>query len=278
MRKLSFGLLLTVFGCFAASSAISQANETQPLLELTGARTAGALMIAKTDPSYQVALNGEALAVSDNGIVVFGFERDSEGIQELTLTLADGRQVTQQIELEPRSYVIDRVEGVPQRTVTPDPEQVARARKEAAAVWQARQTFSTRQDFLQPIIEPAQGRISGVYGSQRIFNGEPRNPHYGLDVAAPTGTPVKVVWSGKVVFADDDLFYSGGTIIVDHGQGLTTTYIHLSEVKVQVGDEVEQGTVIGAIGATGRATGPHLDWRVNWRNVRLDPALVLEHF
>ncbi|MDN7126494.1 M23 family metallopeptidase [Pseudidiomarina sp. 1APR75-33.1] len=278
MRKLSFGLLLTVFGCFAASSAISQANETQPLLELTGARTAGALMIAKTDPSYQVALNGEALAVSDNGIVVFGFERDSEGVQELTLTLADGRQVTQQLELEPRSYVIDRVEGVPQRTVTPDPEQVARARKEAAAVWQARQTFSTRQDFLQPIIEPAQGRISGVYGSQRIFNGEPRNPHYGLDVAAPTGTPVKVVWSGKVVFADDDLFYSGGTIIVDHGQGLTTTYIHLSEVKVQVGDEVEQGTVIGAIGATGRATGPHLDWRVNWRNVRLDPALVLEHF
>ncbi|MDN7123716.1 M23 family metallopeptidase [Pseudidiomarina sp. 1APP75-32.1] len=278
MRKLSFGLLLTVFGCVAASSAISQANETQPLLELTGARTAGALMIAKTDPSYQVALNGEALEVSDNGIVVFGFERDSEGVQELTLTLADGRQVTQQIELEPRSYVIDRVEGVPQRTVTPDPEQVARARKEAAAVWQARQTFSTRQDFLQPIIEPAQGRISGVYGSQRIFNGEPRNPHYGLDVAAPTGTPVKVVWSGKVVFADDDLFYSGGTIIVDHGQGLTTTYIHLSEVKVQVGDEVEQGTVIGAIGATGRATGPHLDWRVNWRNVRLDPALVLEHF
>ncbi|MDN7137851.1 M23 family metallopeptidase [Pseudidiomarina sp. 1ASP75-14] len=278
MRKLSFGLLLTVFGCFAASSAISQANETQPLLELTGARTAGALMIAKTDPSYQVALNGEALEVSDNGIVVFGFERDSEGVQELTLTLADGRQVTQQIELEPRSYIIDRVEGVPQRTVTPDPEQVARARKEAAAVWQARQTFSTRQDFLQPIIEPAQGRISGVYGSQRIFNGEPRNPHYGLDVAAPTGTPVKVVWSGKVVFADDDLFYSGGTIIVDHGQGVTTTYIHLSEVKVQVGDEVEQGTVIGAIGATGRATGPHLDWRVNWRNVRLDPALVLEHF
>ncbi|MDN7135182.1 M23 family metallopeptidase [Pseudidiomarina terrestris] len=278
MRKLSFGLLLMVFGCVAASSATSQANETQPLLELTGARTAGALMIAKTDPSYQVALNGEALAVSDNGIVVFGFERDSEGIQELTLTLADGRQVTQQIELEPRSYVIDRVEGVPQRTVTPDPEQVARARKEAAAVWQARQTFSTRQDFLQPIIEPAQGRISGVYGSQRIFNGEPRNPHYGLDVAAPTGTPVKVVWSGKVVFADEDLFYSGGTIIVDHGQGLTTTYIHLSEVKVQVGDEVEQGTVIGAIGATGRATGPHLDWRVNWRNVRLDPALVLEHF
>lgn len=135
-----------------------------------------------------------------------------------------------------------------------------------------------RHDFLTPVIEPAQGRISGVYGSQRIFNGEPRNPHFGLDVAAPTGTPVKVVWPGQVVFAADDLFYSGGTIIVDHGHGVTTTYIHLSRVDVEVGDELAQGTVIGAIGATGRATGPHLDWRVNWRNVRLDPALVLEHF
>lgn len=145
-------------------------------------------------------------------------------------------------------------------------------------MWQARQTFSPRHDFLTPVIEPAQGRISGVYGSQRIFNGEPRNPHFGLDVAAPTGTPVKVVWPGQVVFAADDLFYSGGTIIVDHGHGVTTTYIHLSRVDVEVGDELAQGTVIGAIGATGRATGPHLDWRVNWRNVRLDPALVLEHF
>ncbi|MGQ4275877.1 M23 family metallopeptidase [Pseudidiomarina sp. E22-M8] len=266
-------VLLGLTGSSYADEAVEQ-----PVIKLTGAMTSGALVVGKTDPANSVSLNGEQLTVSAEGIVVFGFDRDATGTQQLTLTQANGEQLTRQLNLIPREYKIDRVEGVPQRTVTPDPKQVARARKEAAAVWQARQIFSQRHDFLTPVIEPAQGRISGVYGSQRIFNGEPRNPHFGLDVAAPTGTPVKVVWPGQVVFAADDLFYSGGTIIVEHGHGVTTTYIHLSRVDVEVGDELEQGAVIGAIGATGRATGPHLDWRVNWRNVRLDPALVLEHF
>lgn len=269
--------LFTVALLVLPGTATVTASTVEPI-ELKGARTAGALMIGKTDPTAEVSLNGEALMVHPDGHVVFGFDRDASGSQELAITFASGEVVKQSIELQPREYQIDRVEGVPQRTVTPDPQQVARARKEAAAVWKARQTLSHRTDFLQPVIEPAQGRISGVYGSQRIFNGEPRNPHFGLDVAAPTGTPVKVVWPGEVVFADTDLFYSGGTIIVDHGLGITTTYIHLSRVDVEVGDTLEQGQVIGAIGATGRATGPHLDWRVNWRDVRLDPALVLEHF
>lgn len=248
------------------------------VIELHGAKTAGGLIIGKTAATNQVALNGQALKVSAEGIVVFGFERDAKGEQKLTVKLADGTLHEQIIQLTPREYKIDRVEGVPQRTVTPDPEQVARARKEAAAVWRARQTLTADLYFMTPIISPAEGRISGVYGSQRIFNGEPRNPHFGLDVAAPTGSPVKVVWPGEVVFADPDLFYSGGTIIVNHGFGITTTYIHLSAVNVEVGQQLAQGQVIGAIGATGRATGPHLDWRVNWGNVRLDPALVLEHF
>ncbi|RUO54979.1 peptidase [Pseudidiomarina halophila] len=268
--------LLVLLGLNAVSYA-SEAAE-QDVIELTGATTSGALMVGKTDPANSVSLNGEQLTVSAEGVVVFGFGRDATGTQELVVTRPGGEQITRQLDLAPREYKIDRVEGVPQRTVTPDPKQVARAREEATAVWRARQTFSPRHDFLTPVIEPAQGRISGVYGSQRIFNGEPRNPHFGLDVAAPTGTPVKVVWPGQVVFAANDLFYSGGTIIVDHGHGVTTTYIHLSRVDVEVGDELVQGSVIGAIGATGRATGPHLDWRVNWRNVRLDPALVLEHF
>ncbi|CAB0149988.1 Murein DD-endopeptidase MepM [Pseudidiomarina piscicola] len=275
------GALVCWLALVAAPKALALPTDTKAeasVIELTGARTSGALMMGKTSPENQVALNGENLVVSEQGIVVFGFDRDSRGTQQLTITQANGEVVTETIELEPRQYQIDRVEGVPQRTVTPDPKQVARARKEAAAVWQARQTFSQRHDFMTPVIEPAQGRISGVYGSQRIFNGEPRNPHFGLDVAAPTGTPVKVVWPGRVVFADDDLFYSGGTIIVEHGHGITTTYIHLSRVDVTPGEQLAQGDVIGAIGATGRATGPHLDWRVNWRNLRLDPALVLEHF
>lgn len=273
-------MFITSLAVLLGLNAVSYASEAvqQDVIELTGATTSGGLIVGKTAPDNSVTLNGEQLIVSAEGVVVFGFGRDATGTQKLVVIRPDGEQITRQLDLTPREYKIDRVEGVPQRTVTPDPEQVARAREEAAAVWRARQTFSTRHDFLTPVIEPAQGRISGVYGSQRIFNGEPRNPHYGLDVAAPTGTPVKVVWPGQVVFAADDLFYSGGTIIVDHGHGITTTYIHLSKVDVEVGDELAQGTVIGAIGATGRATGPHLDWRVNWRAVRLDPALVLEHF
>jgi len=274
MRKLLPATLILAFSLNMANLHAEPAN----LIELRGAKTAGGLLIGKTAPSNQVKLNDQTLKVSAEGIVVFGFERDAQGVQTLTIELADGTQYQQLIELTPREYQIDRVEGVPQRTVTPDPEQVARARKEAAAVWQARQTQTDDLHFLTPVVAPAEGRISGVYGSQRIFNGEPRNPHFGLDVAAPTGTPVKVVWPGEVVFADPDLFYSGGTIIVNHGFGVTTTYIHLSAVDVEVGQQLEQGDVIGAIGATGRATGPHLDWRVNWGNVRLDPALVLEHF
>ncbi|RUO60283.1 M23 family metallopeptidase [Pseudidiomarina insulisalsae] len=266
--------VIAAFFCMASALALA----AEPVIELRGARTAGALVVGKTQPGAEVLLNGKALKVSASGVVVFGFARDAKGEQQLTVTLPDGSEHAQIIELAPRQYKIDRVEGVPQRTVTPDPEQVARARKEAQAVWQARQTMTDELHFLTPVVEPAQGRISGVYGSQRIFNGEPRNPHFGLDVAAPTGTPVKVVWPGTVVFADSDLFYSGGTIIVDHGFGVTTTYIHLSSVDVSVGQQLQQGQRIGAIGATGRATGPHLDWRVNWGNVRLDPALVLEHF
>tara|TARA_Y100001973_G_scaffold35149_1_gene52923 strand:- start:2715 stop:3554 length:840 start_codon:yes stop_codon:yes gene_type:complete len=274
MRKVVKSALLLGF----ALNMFSATAATDPIIQLHGAKTAGGLLIGKTAPSNQVKLNEQTLKVSPEGVVVFGFERDAQGVQKLTIQLADGTQHEQLIELAPREYKIDRVEGVPQRTVTPDPEQVARARKEAAAVWQARLTQTDDLHFLTPVVAPAKGRISGVYGSQRIFNGEPRNPHFGLDVAAPTGTPVKVVWPGEVVFADPDLFYSGGTIIVNHGLGVTTTYIHLSAVDVEVGQQLKQGEVIGAIGATGRATGPHLDWRVNWGNVRLDPALVLEHF
>src|SRR5690606_23736658 len=143
-------------------------------------------------------------------------------------------------------------------------------------VWQARQQISQRTDFLKPVVRPAEGRISGVYGSQRVLNGEPRQPHYGLDIAAPTGTPVKAPWPGRVLLAVPDMFYSGGTLIVDHGYGVTTTYIHLNSILVEVGQTVGQGDPIAEIGATGRVTGPHLDWRLNWYNERLDPALLYD--
>ncbi|TDP40661.1 murein DD-endopeptidase MepM/ murein hydrolase activator NlpD [Idiomarina aquatica] len=260
------GLLL------ATTHAIGETTTDVPL-QLKGKLTQGALLLGKTAPTAKVELNGDAVTVTPEGHFVIGFARKAELEQQLTVTLK-GATRTQTLQLSEREYNIERVDGVPQRTVTPDPEQVKRTKREAAKVWKARQTKSQRNDFLTPLVKPAEGRISGYYGSQRILNGEPRNPHYGEDIAAPTGTPVKAPWSGVVTLAEPDLFYSGGTIIIDHGYRVNTTYLHLNSVDVSVGDTIEQGDVIGTIGATGRATGPHLDWRVNWGNERLDPSLL----
>lgn len=274
MRKIALNLVLAV-SLSLVSVCPSHAENS---IELEGAAQSGGLMLARVNNAERVYLNEQEIDINQAGIAVFGFGRDTSGPQQLKVIYKNGQQQLQTIHVEARDYQIDYVDGVPQRTVTPNPEQQARARKEAERVWLARQTISTRTDFLAAPIMPAKGRISGVYGSQRVFNGTPRNPHYGLDIAAPTGTPVYAPWSGKVVFADADLFYSGGTLIIDHGQGITSTYIHLSKLDVKVGDEILQGDKIAEIGATGRVTGPHLDWRINWLNERLDPALVLEYF
>ncbi|MDX1706498.1 M23 family metallopeptidase [Pseudidiomarina sp.] len=275
MRKTAW--LAALYAAFIIFSPAAAAG-AESIIRFSGAFTPGALIIGTTAINNRVSLEGEPLKVTPAGQVVFGFGRDAEGSKTIQVQTPAGEVHEVVIELAPRSYAIDRVDGVPQKTVTPDPAQVARARAEAAKVWQARQVFSAREDFLQPVIKPAEGRISGVYGSQRIFNGQPRNPHFGLDIAAPTGTPVKAPWPGIVVLAEPDLFYSGGTLIIDHGYGVTSTYIHLHKLHVAPGDEIAQGDVIAEIGATGRVTGPHLDWRINWQQERLDPALVLEHF
>lgn len=258
-------LMLTANAALAADSHVP--------LTLKGKLTQGALLLGKTATDATVRLNGEAVTVTPDGYFVIGFPRKAELQQQLSVTVA-GNTRTETLQLRERQYNIERVDGVPQRTVTPDPEQVKRTKREAAKVWKARQTRSTRHDFLTPLVKPAEGRISGYYGSQRILNGEPRNPHYGEDIAAPTGTPVKAPWAGVVTLAEPDLFYSGGTIIIDHGYQVNTTYLHLNSVDVKVGEVLQQGDVIGTIGATGRATGPHLDWRVNWGNERLDPSLL----
>lgn len=275
--RMSGVIAMALSSCMVVSAPAN--TEKAPNITLNGAYISGGLIIGEIEGVVAVELNGNALPITDSGHVVFGFGRDVSGPQSLVLTDFNGHRFTRVIDIKPRNYKIDRVDGVPQKTVTPDPEQQARARKEAAKVWTARNNAnSERVDFLAPINMPASGRISGVYGSQRIFNGTPRNPHFGLDIAAPTGTPVFAPWSGRVVLAEDDLFYSGGTLIIEHGYGVTSTYIHLHKLHVQVGDELQQGDRIAEIGATGRVTGPHLDWRINWRHERLDPALAIEFF
>lgn len=269
MRSAVYAAIL----CLSLGTVFAQANDDGLPLDIKGSLTQGALLLAKSEPGVSVTLNGESIDVTDNGYFVFGFARKAALEQRLTVTKGQ-QEVVRTLTLTPREYKIDRVNGVPQKTVTPDPKQVKRAKKEAGKVWLARQKETQKTDFLTPVIKPAEGRISGVYGSQRVFNGEPRNPHYGEDIAGPKGAPVSAPWAGEVVLAEPDLFYSGGTIIIEHGYKVTTTYLHLSQLNVAVGDKVKQGERIGAIGATGRATGPHLDWRVNWGNERLDPALL----
>jgi murein DD-endopeptidase MepM/ murein hydrolase activator NlpD len=160
--------------------------------------------------------------------------------------------------------------------VTPDEKDLARIQRDALMVKQSRQLVSSRTDFLSGFVRPLNGPVTGVYGSQRVYNGVPGSPHYGIDYAAPTGTLVAAPAPGRVIFAHPDLFYSGGTLIIDHGFGLSSTFLHLSEILVTKGDEVARGESVAKVGATGRATGPHLDWRMNWRDVRVDPQLVLK--
>jgi murein DD-endopeptidase MepM/ murein hydrolase activator NlpD len=244
---------------------------------LEGNLTPGGLAYARVSPGTSVALDGAPLDVLDDGLVLFGLGRDAR--PSFTLELAGATTCKREVRIAPRQYRIQRVEGVPQRTVTPDPADLERIARERELVRAAKARLIDRQDLLAAAVSgfqwPALGPISGVYGSQRVYNGKPGSPHYGVDVAVPTGTPVVAPAPGVVTLAEPDLFYSGGTVILDHGFKLSSSFLHMSEVNVTVGQVLEAGDVLGAVGATGRATGPHLDWRMSWRNERIDPQLLV---
>jgi murein DD-endopeptidase MepM/ murein hydrolase activator NlpD len=245
-------------------------------LELAGKREQGGMLIGQTAPGSRIQLDGRPVRVTPEGIFVIGFDRDAKPQAVLTEIAPDGTRTRHPLAIAQREYDIQRVTGVPQRTVTPPPEQLKRIRDEAALVSRARKVDSDRFAFAGPFQWPLTGRISGVYGSQRVYNGEPGRPHFGVDVAAPTGTPVRAPADAVVTLAHPDMFFSGGTLIMDHGYGISSTFMHLSRVLVKEGDVVKSGDVVAEVGATGRATGPHLDWRINWFDVRIDPVLVVE--
>ncbi|MEC9347140.1 MAG: M23 family metallopeptidase [Pseudomonadota bacterium] len=179
------------------------------------------------------------------------------------------------LEITQRTWLEQRIEGLPQRMVTPPDEVVERIRRENAAIAGVRALDTPGALFAQGWQWPAIGPVSGVYGSRRILNGQPRQPHFGIDVAVPTGTPVIAPTDAVVRMAEPDLYFTGGTVMLDHGHGVTSVYSHLSRIDVTVGQTVKAGEPIGAVGATGRATGAHLDWRINWFGERLDPALFV---
>ncbi|MBQ0807264.1 MAG: M23 family metallopeptidase [Porticoccus sp.] len=217
--------------------------------------------------------------VDEGGLFIFGLGRDTPSEIELITRQVDGETESHLLAIAQREYQEQRVDGVPQKTVSPpSPEALERILRESALVKKARAEDNRSQDFLSGFVRPLEGPITGVYGSRRVYNGKPGRPHYGLDIAAPKGTDVFAPAPGVVRLVHDDMFYSGGTLILEHGHGLSSTFIHLSEVLATPGQRVETGDLIARVGSTGRATGPHLDWRINWFDVRLDPSLVLEHF
>jgi murein DD-endopeptidase MepM/ murein hydrolase activator NlpD len=263
-------------GVAALALLLAVPGSVAKCLEFSGALQQGGFIWGRVAPGAEVTLDGKRLDVLADGTTFAGFGRDAPATAQLVVAGPGGCRQTLQV--APREYRIQRVEGVPQRTVTPPAEELERIRREAALVGEARARRLPRPDLLATVLGgftwPVQGPISGVYGSQRFFNGEPRRPHYGVDVAAPEGAAVRAPAAGVVTLAEPDLFFSGGTVILDHGYGVSSTFMHMSEVSVAVGDELRVGDLIGAVGATGRATGAHLDWRMNWRSERIDPQLL----
>ena len=236
--------------------------------------TPGGFYIGQVMPDSRVLFQNREIRVNSKGRFIIGFGRDDTLQQSYKVVTPGGRETEVSLELKPRDYRVSSLTGIARKYVSPKPEVLTRIKREATQIREARNIDSDREEFWEGFSWPVKGRISGVYGSQRIYNGKPGRPHYGLDIAVPVGTPVKAPAAGMVRLAEPDLYYSGGTIVIDHGHGLTSSFLHLSEVSVEVGQPVERSDIIGEVGATGRVTGPHLDWRYNWFDKRLDPALL----
>ena len=243
-------------------------------IEFEGKFLQGHYIVGITNPSARILIDKKEVKVSNDGYFVFGIDRDRKF--DLTITkIQNGKKEKIIKKVLKRKYNIQRIDGLEESKVTPPESVYKRIKDENNKIGKARSINSDLPFFKNQFIMPVEGIISGVYGSQRILNGKPKWPHYGIDIAAKQGTMIKSSGSGIVTMAEDDLYYTGGTIIMDHGHGISTIYSHLENVMVSVGDKINQGDIIGTVGSTGRSTGPHLDFRVNWFQTRLDPMSVI---
>ena len=243
-------------------------------IEFKGKFLQGHYIVGVTDPDAKIIVGKKEVRVSKDGYFVFGIDRDRKFDISITKIIENKKEVITK-KVFKRKYNIQRIDGLEESKVTPPESVYKRIKEENNKIGEARAINSDLPFFKNQFIMPVEGIISGVYGSQRILNGKPRWPHYGIDIAAKQGTMIKSSGSGIVTMAEDDLYYTGGTIIMDHGHGISTIYSHLENVMVSVGDKINQGDIIGTVGSTGRSTGPHLDFRINWFQTRLDPMSVL---
>lgn len=254
-------------GTAAAFVATGCAGAEQNPLTLTGPLEQGSLVVGRTGGAAAVTVDGNTVSVSPDGYFAFGLAYD----QTKTTHVVAGT-ATRDVVPTLRKYDIQTVNGLPQKTVTPPQEVQARIARENAMVAEARKRDTAMTAFAETFDWPIKGIVSGTFGNQRIDNGTPMAPHFGVDIAAPEGTPIHAPVDGTVTLAEPDFYLTGGTTVLDHGHGVSTVYLHQSALKVKVGDKVRRGDVIGLVGMKGRATGPHLHWGMNWFAMRLDPS------
>ena len=244
--------------------------------EFKGKFEQGSFILGKTEPGSTVIIDNKKIRVSKNGFFAFGLDRDRKNDVKISIIKDKKIKIIEKKVLK-REYKIQKIDGLPPKQVTPPPEVFERIKKDNKLIGEARSIDTSYDFFKDKFIYPLEDYIiTGVYGSQRILNGKPRRPHYGIDFHAPEGTPVKAMMDGEVTLAENDMYFTGGTIIFDHGHGISTLFMHMKDIYVKVGEKVKKGQVVGTLGQSGRATGPHLDIRLNWFNVKLDPATILK--
>ena len=264
--KLIFNLIILLFLFLGNASAI----------DLKGNFTQGSFILGKTVPSSKIEIDNKKVRISTDGYFAFGLGRDRKK-DVIIKIIQNGITKTIKKKVIKRDYKIQRIDGLPPKQVTPPPEVYKRIKKDNLLIGKAREINSSLDFFKNKFIYPIDKYvITGVYGSQRVLNGKPRRPHYGIDFHAPEGTPVKAMMDGKVTLSENDMYFTGGTIIFDHGHGISTLYMHMKDIDVKVGQQVKKGQIVGTLGKSGRATGPHLDIRLNWFDVKLDPASILD--
>lgn len=261
----------------AAAQPAPAADATSALavVRIPASAPQASLVEGTVPPGSTLIYAGRAVRIAPDGRFVVGVAREQTGELTLNLTLPDGATRKLAVTITPRTFPTERVNGVPEKTVKPPPEIAARIEREQALVNAVRTRDDDRNEFEEHFIWPVQGRISGVFGSQRIYNGTPGAAHSGVDIAAAKGTPIHAPAGGIVSFANPDLYLTGGTVLIDHGHGVSSNFLHMSRIDVTVGEHVSQGQIIGLVGATGRATGPHMHWGMNWFDVRIDPQTVV---
>ena len=268
-------IISTLVFCVCVAPAYSTDAESPVPFVLDGEFIEGGLVRGSTAAGARVRLDGKQIRVSGDGLFLLGFDRKAPATSLLEIKFANGELISRKLTIIDREYQTQRIDGLPGKMVTPSAEDYARIKAEQALINTVRERDTAETHFESGFYWPAFGIISGVYGSQRILNGELKQPHYGIDIAAPRGTPVYAPANGVVSLTHSDMYYTGGTLMIDHGHGLTSAFLHLHKVHVVEGQPLERGELVGEIGSTGRATGPHLDWRVNLFSTRIDAGLLV---